>query len=156
MTRSCGCLLRETITKHGGYKSPVYSVWHAMVTRCRSPNDPSWPDYGGRGIRVCDRWLDHGAFLADMGQRPPGHTLERIDVNGHYEPGNCRWATPMEQANNRRNNRLITYEGQTHTVAEWARRVGLTKGCLLHRLCVGWPIERALTQPADRRIQQRG
>jgi hypothetical protein len=149
-TSSCGCLLHDSITKHGGYLSAVYKVWHAMIERCRNPGDPSYSDYGGRGIRVCDRWQDFAAFRNDMGPRPARGMLERKEVNSNYEPDNCRWATPLEQANNRRNNRRITYAGETKTMADWAREKGLSKGCLKHRLDSGWNIERALSAPADR------
>jgi len=110
--------------------------------------------YGGRGITVCERWLrSFIAFLADMGQRPsPRHTLDRIDNNGpytgpcpEYPQGNCRWATPFEQANNRRNNRLITWNDTTHSVSEWARLLNFKHSTLLHRLASGWSIEKTLT-----------
>ena len=149
-TRSCGCLLREAITKHGGYKDQVYRVWHAMLERCRNPNNQAWKDYGGRGIRVCDRWHDYSNFIADMGARPEGGTIDRIDVNGDYTPENCRWATQAENANNRRNNRLIEYAGETATLSQWAKRYSLHKGTLRHRLDNGWPFHLAITTIPDR------
>lgn len=154
-TRSCGCLLKERITKHGGYKSAVYKVWHAMIERCRNPNNAAWADYGGRGIQVCDRWERFAAFRDDMGPRPPKGTLERIDVDGGYTPENCRWATAKEQANNRRNNSRISFGGRTLTISQWAEETGLSKTCIIYRLGAGWPLDRCLTQPADRRIQDR-
>lgn len=118
-----------------------------MRSRCTNPNVDSFPLYGGRGFRVCERWRSYAGFLADMGECPPGMTLERVDPNGNYEPGNVRWATPREQANNRRSNRVLEHNGERHTAADWARRLGMRPQTLIQRLRYGWSVARALTEP---------
>lgn len=119
-TQSCGCLRGETNTRvnstHGMSKTPEYRVWAHVIGRCCNPNDQDFAEYGGRGITVAEVWRSFERFYADMGPRPEGTSLDRIDVNGNYEPGNCRWATAEEQANNRRARRLATHCGNGH---EW-------------------------------------
>lgn len=148
-TQSCGCLHRERITPHGKTKTPEFTIWQMMRQRCNNPAHRSFPSYGGRGIRVCSRWNESfPAFLADIGPRPSSaHTLERIDNDRDYSPDNCRWATPLEQGQNKRNNHHLTFQGQTLTIGEWSRRTGIAKSTLLGRLARGASADEALTRP---------
>lgn len=118
-----------------------------MVERCTKPYCADYARYGGRGIQVCARWRDFANFVADMGQPPAGMTLDRRDVNGHYEPSNCKWATSTEQNRNRRDNVLLTFDGRTAPMSAWAEERGIRKGTLWFRLQSGWDVERALTTP---------
>lgn len=140
--------------KHGKYGTRVYGAWAGMAQRCTNPNNKYFRLYGGRGIKVCERWaLSLEAFLADMGEPPsPQHTLDRIDSNGDYEPGNCRWATAREQARNRTTNRYITYRGQTRLLIEWCEILGQNVARVRARLGLGWDEERALTAPLRHRL----
>lgn len=146
-TKSCGCL---RASQGGGYKTPEYTTWKEMKRRCYNPRNSQYHLYGGRGITICDRWRTTFVnFLADMGKKPsPQHSIDRIDNDGNYEPANCRWATKMEQSHNSRKVRLITYNGETLCLREWARKVGITHRTLSVRLRRGWTTERALTTPA--------
>lgn len=160
-TKSCGCLSVEVatrrLTKHGaliGARAGAevcseYDVWAGMRDRCRNPHHQAFAHYGGRGIRVCARWDDFAAFLADAGPRPsPRHSLDRFpNRDGNYEPGNVRWATMREQQRNRVNNRRIEFNGETLCVAEWAERLGMVASTLADRLSSGWSVERAMTAP---------
>lgn len=149
-TRSCGCLLagaaRARRLTHGMANTPAYRSWSAIVERCCNANNPSFPRYGGRGIRVCDRWrASFEAFFADMGPRPSGTSIDRVDNLGHYEPGNCRWATPFEQQNNTSRNKRYTHNGETRTLAEWGRRYGIRAPVVNNRLLRGWSLAEALS-----------
>lgn len=124
------------------------SIWHAMIGRCLNPNHPFYTRYDRPSghITVCDRWLDFENFLADMGYAPLGLSLERIDNDGHYEPFNCKWATQAEQLRNTRRNHLLTFQGRTQTVIDWAAELGINHSTLYKRLNrSGWSAERALT-----------
>jgi hypothetical protein len=125
----------------------VYRVWQAMKKRCYYPKAVNYDDYGGRGITVCDRWKDSFEnFYADMGDPPSeDHSIERSDTNGHYEPGNCTWATRIAQQNNRRNTIVITYNGKTQGLSEWARELGIARTTLEMRRSRGWSDVEALT-----------
>lgn len=147
---SCGCLKRDKSAKrlrrHGQSETPEYIVWAGMIARCENPSHRSYADYGGRGIRVCAKWRESfPAFLTDMGKRPGSrYSVERIDNDGNYEPENCRWATDIEQANHRRGNRIIEHDGESLTLAEWSRKLGISYGVIQSRLDRGWPASRAL------------
>lgn len=126
---------------------PDFHVFTGMLTRCYNAADKGYSRYGGRGIVVCDRWRDGGfrVFIADMGPRPtPEHSIERKDNNGPYSPGNCVWATAKEQGRNRRTNKRLTHNGETHTLSEWAEKLGINYRTLKARVRDGWSVERAL------------
>ena len=120
--------------KHGMKGTPTYVSWCAMRNRCNNPNAPDYHRYGGRGLRVCRRWDRFENFLADMGVRPPGLTLERKRNHQGYTPGNCVWATKKAQACNRRSARIITWDGVTLSLSEWAEREHVTRGAIWHRM----------------------
>jgi hypothetical protein len=127
--------------------SPLYRRYRVMLDRTTRKKAAAYPDYGGRGISVCDRWKDFGAFLEDMGSTyRPGLEIDRIDNDGDYEPGNCRWATPQQQARNRRSNHVLTWGGRTMLAIEWTQALGMRTGKVTERLRRGWPLERALTE----------
>jgi hypothetical protein len=152
---NCGCeKLKKQMgntwnKKHGMSFSREYRSWESMLNCCEKTNDKEYPMWGGRGIKVCERWHDFNNFYADMGTRPKGMTLDRIDNNGDYEPSNCRWATAKTQSNNRRSNTLITYKGRTQTLQQWADETGICSGTISQRIRKrGWSIEKALTTPS--------
>lgn len=122
-----------------------------MRNRCHNPSVASYADYGARGIKVCDRWQSFENFIADMGERPEGMTVERVDSNGNYEPSNCRWATRTEQGANKRNNLMLSDGKETLHLAEWARRLNISHAAILRRLANGWDEKRAVTEPAPER-----
>lgn len=150
LSKSCGCLRIEITTarnklgKHKGCGTPEYEAWCAIIKRCNNPRNRSFPNYGARGIRICRRWLKFENFLADMGKRPHGKSIDRIDNDGNYTPSNCRWATKLEQDRNRRTTRMLTYRGETLCVTEWAERIGINRQTIFTRLRKGWPIAKAL------------
>lgn len=146
---SCGCLQHELhlerSTTHGMSRTRPHRIWLHMVKRCVNPSTPSWPLYGGRGIRVCDRWRNSFKdFYADMGDPGESLSIDRIDNDGDYEPGNCRWATAKQQANNRRSNRYLDVSGTRKTLTQAACDAGLTPSLVHERLARGDTVERAL------------
>lgn len=149
-TQSCGCLFLDAVTTHGQYLDPVNAVWRQMNARCSNPNNQRWERYGGRGIVVCGRWKNsYLNFLADMGPRPEGATLERRQNDGPYAPENCYWATYTEQNRNTSQNRMVTLGNITKTVIEWCELTGINHAVLRSRLDQGWDVELALTTPQN-------
>lgn len=157
--KSCGCLKGSTPAPnrtHNMSDSPLYRVWATMRNRCNNPNVKGYKLYGGRGIKVCDRWESFENFLSDMGPRPSDlHSIDRINVDGDYGPSNCRWATQPEQASNKRNSRYLTANGETQTMAEWARRLGCNPAAILARLASGMSEAEAVTKPVPDRPNSR-
>ena len=146
-TTNCGC---ERIT-HGMTQSREFETWNSMRKRCLRKENSNYKNYGGRGIYVCKRWLNSFAnFYADMGPKPPNAQLDRINNDGPYSPTNCRWVTPRQNANNRGNNRRLTYKGVTKTLAEWSAGLGPNTDLVGLRLKQGWPIDEAVTLPPSK------
>lgn len=147
--KSCGCAR----VKHGhslnNTHSPTYKTWVGMWARCTNPNTTDFEIYGGRGIVVCDEWKTFERFLNDMGVKPIGTSIDRIDVNGGYNPLNCRWATAQQQQSNKRSNRIVVYQGIKDTLTAHCRRLSLSRGMVNYRLNTGWPIEAAFEQQAQ-------
>lgn len=134
--------------KHGMSGTPLYRRWLSMIGRCTLPSQANYDRYGGRGISVCDRWRKFELFAEDMGESfKPGLTLDRIDGDGNYEPGNFRWATHKEQQRNTTRNRILTWSGRSLTVAEWAEELGINRNTIGVRIHRGWPVERVLGTP---------
>ena len=151
-TRSCGCLKIDVLnlvrTKHGQSTSVEYKSWRHMLDRCLNANDKAYKNYGGRGIVVCERWRHNPEnFLADMGKRPKGGSLDRIDNNGPYSPENCHWATRKQQNRNTRRNAFLTFCGRTKCISEWAEIYSIEPTIIYNRLRRGFSIERIFTQP---------
>lgn len=157
-SRSCGCLRTEILIKrfttHGMTKSSEYKIWHGMKKRCEDPSSISYPRYGGRGIRICKRWQRFERFYGDMGPRPSTeHSIDRINPAGNYSPKNCRWATPQEQSENRRNTYKIGSEKLT--LKEACRRNQIRYKAVHHRISRGWDIANALSTPVRKLIRKK-
>lgn len=146
--KSCGCSSPRFNSvhglKHGRSRTGTYKIWLGMHSRCNNPGKKSHL-YFGKGVRVCDRWKDFENFLADMGDRPNGMSIDRIDGNKGYEPGNCRWATPKQQGNNTAANRILEFNGCRKTVSLWADETGIKANTIIYRLRRGWSVGRSLT-----------
>jgi hypothetical protein len=153
-TESCGCIPSGPSKSLGLRKDPLYARWRGMIARTTHPDHPRYSDYGGRGIEVCERWKSFQGFAEDMGPTfSPELTLERIDNDRGYEPGNCRWATAIEQARNKRTSYFVTFRGHTKTIAEWSELLGLNYDTVRGRLRKqGWSVERTLTTGADPQV----
>lgn len=148
LTQSCGCYRKErgpANKRHGLHASRTYKTWLSMRQRCLNPNNPAYPNYGGRGIAIDPAWDTFDQFLADMGEVPDGMTIERKDNHKGYGPDNCLWADRKTQGRNTRKCRMITYNSETKTLGEWADQYGINRQTLGKRLDTGWSMERALT-----------
>lgn len=142
---SCGCKFNaKTNLQHGMSGTKIHRRWRSMIQRCRDPNNNRWKYYGGKGIKVCERWLKFENFLADMGEAPSGMTIDRIDSAGNYEPSNCRWSSYTEQNRHRSNTIFITAFGQTKPRGEWCQEFNIDSCTLRDRIKAGWPAELAL------------
>lgn len=154
--KSCGCgrtidAMIAARRTHGASNTTEYRIWLAMRKRCENPSHRYYEYYGGRGISVAKEWAEFSAFLRDMGPRPSDkHSIDRIDNDKDYGPGNCRWATRVDQANNCSSNRIVTWRDETLTLAQWATKLGVGSRMLQWRLSHGWPVEDALSRPSER------
>ena len=146
-------ILQSVQSQTTSHRPELYMVWQGMKCRCYNKNHPTYVRYGARGITICDQWRhSFKKFEADIGPRPSRkHTIDRIDNNGNYEPGNCRWSTRYENTRNRSCTRLIEFDGKEMTISEWARHLGIRVHSLFNRFQRGWTIERALTQPLQKK-----
>lgn len=149
--KSCGCLRSEKsklqFTSHGMSHTKIHRIWRAMIERCYNAHCKGYPNYGGRGITVSDEWLEFSNFYADMGDRPsPKHSIERNDVDGNYCKDNCRWATMVEQQNNRRDNVWITYKGETKTLSQWSKLFNINRQTIADRIKTGRSLEESFSQ----------
>lgn len=155
-TKSCGCLGNESRmkkrTRKIGRGTSAYNRWVCMIQRCKNPKNKSFHNYGGRGISVCRRWMTFDNFYLDMGDPPPGTSLDRIDNNGDYNPSNCQWSDVHAQQNNRRNNRMMTVNGTTKTFAQWVDGDILRRARIEYRLRHGWTVEKAINTPSMKHV----
>lgn len=161
-TTSCGCFSKENLRKkatihghtQGGKHSSVYNTWLCMRERVFNKNHEHYHYYGGQGITICDKWLTFEGFYEDMGDRPKGHTIDRIDNDKSYYKENCRWANSKTQGNNKKDVRMFTYKNKTQNMSDWAKEYNLTPACFCARLNDGWDFEKALLTPIDESKQR--
>ena len=154
-TRSCGCLKKTCCRTHGLSSTLAAKSWYAMISRCNNPKDKDYPRWGGRGVRVCRRWLKLENFIADMGERPSKrHSIERRDNDGNYCKSNCYWALPIQQMSNRRVTVYLTYKGKRRTIRQWADKLGQPYQLLANRYQQGWPVKHILTMPKFGKVPQ--
>lgn len=153
MTTSCGCWKRVALRTHGqagkGKQTRAYRSWCHMKKRCSNPKHKDWNNYGGRGIKVCERWQKFENFFEDMGRPMAGSEIDRIDNDKDYEPENCRWADHTTQANNKRNTVYYTMNGETKSRQDWCRQYKINSATLVRRLSLGWSLIDALTKPIN-------
>ena len=158
-TKSCGCLRREYNTKHGSSHSRLYRIWSAMKGRCLNKNSYSYKWYGERGITICNEWIDDFQRFYDwamLNGYSDDLSIDRIDVNGNYEPNNCRWVDIKTQANNTTRNNLITHNNETHTISEWSKILDISYDTLRSRISRnGWDIEKAFTIPTQTKYRRK-
>lgn len=133
--------------KHGMYGKPIYKIWISMIQRCRNINSNVYYRYGGRRIKICERWKQFKNFYKDMGDRPKGKSLDRLDNNDGYKPSNCAWRSSREQASNKRNNHFVTYKGEKRTLAQWGDKIGAHPFSIYQRLKRNWSLDRTFNQP---------
>lgn len=160
--KSCGCHRydkgREQLTTHGLSNTRLHGIWKTMRQRCNNPNNPSYPNYGGRGISICPEWDDFKCFYdwAMLNGYKDGLQIDRINNNGNYCPENCRWADEKIQSNNRRSNTWLECRGERHTVAEWSDLTGIKQSTILVRMTkYGWSVEQALFTPVRKLTRRR-
>lgn len=161
-SQSCGCHQRDIARSagdrtrtHGMSSAPIYKLWSSMLQRCYDESHADFQNYGARGISVCVRWWSFETFFEDMGHRPEGMSLNRIDNDGNYEPGNCRWATFKQQHRNKRTNRLLEFRGVTQCLTDWAAQLGMATSTLEKRLDKGWSVAMAFETPINRNLSRR-
>lgn len=160
---SCGCYQREVASRspnlikptHGMSRTRTYAIWAGMIERCSKPDSTGYKRYGGRGIKVVEKWLKFESFLNDMGECPEGLSIDRVNNDGDYCPENCRWATAFEQANNCSTNKLLTFRDQTQTVTQWATELSIPRTIIYDRLRRNWTIEETLTEPIHESMSRR-